>query len=480
QQGDLERLAPLYISGIGALTREAGNYNSTASAIEAVRLSVSLAKMHGGNYPTLKDLHDAVVCLLGGGELSAVSDAIARIDVGTAIGELPEGVSQTPVQDDMNRLLKQLKLEKYKSVVAQDLALDLRENRKVQSVDSVYLDLNRSIFFNRLQLLNIGFAVFRGEGSSSWGENWVLRWSPETEIEVVEATLKGETIENAAAFALKEHFEAANNIFEIAKLLHTAYICHLLSETPNGLFRLQSLCVESENFVEAAGTAFEISTILKYRDVRNIDTSPLVPVLQQVFLRAVLVMFDGANCDDEAANEYIKAIDFMHIVSQEQFEHINDALWLKKLRELSDSDNRNAKISGVATAILMERGEISDDDLKTSVQRRLSYGVPGDLAAMWFEGLSARNRYVLLSRIGIWKQLDDYLDNLDENDFRRSLVFLRRAFSAFEPREKNNITDILADLWEIDSTQIGEFLQDEFTEDEQAKLDELGDFDFDF
>ena len=480
QQGDFERLAPLYLSQIGGISREAGNYNSTASVIESVRLAKSLANMHEGTYPTLRDLHDSAVCLLGGGELSSISEAIARVDIGTAIGELPEGVSQTPVQDDMNRQLKRLNLERFKTVTAQDIELDLRENRKSQSVESAYLDLNRSVFLNRLLLLQIGFAQYQGTGPSAWSEKWILRWTPETEIELVEATLKGETVENAAAFVLKEQFEAANNILEIAKLLRRAFICHLLSEVPNGIMRLQTLCVDSVNFAEAAGTALELSKIIRYRDVRNIDTTPLIAVLQQVFLRAVLVMFDGASCDDDAANAFIQGIDAMHTVSQEQFEHINDELWLKKLRDLADSDSRNAKISGAATAVLMERNEISDEDLKISVARRLSYGVPGDLAAMWFEGLSARNRYVLLSRTNIWKQLDDYLETLDAGEFKRALVFLRRAFGSFEPREKNSIIDILADLWHIDSVEIGEFLSEELSEDEQGKLDDLNDFDFDF
>ena len=478
--GDLERLAPIYLSSLGGIARSSGNYNSTANVIEAVRLAKSLAEMHEGVFPTLSDLHDSAVCLLGGGELSAVSEAIARVDIGTAIGELPEGVSQTPVQDDMNRQLKRLRLEKYKSVVAQDIELDLRENRKVENVESARLDLNRSVFLNRLLLLGIGFAIFQGAGPSAWGEKWTLRWTPENEIEIVEATLKGDSIETAAAFVLKEQFDAADKILEIAKLMRKAFVCQLMSEVPNGLLRLQALCVEGENFAEVAFTALEISGIIKYRDVRGFDTEPLVPILQQVFLRAALVMFDGAACDDAAAGEFIQAIDAMHAVSQEQYEYINDEIWLEKLRELADSDSRNAKISGVATAILMERNEIADEDLKAEVGRRLSYGVPGDLAALWFEGLSARNRYVLLSRIGIWKQLDDYLGTLDAEEFKRALVFLRRAFSLFEPREKNNITDILADLWNINVTEIGGFLQDELSEDEQGRLDELNGFDFDF
>lgn len=477
---DMERLAPLYLSALGETMREAGSYNSTASVIEAVRLANALTAMHGGAHPTLKDLHDSAVCLMGGGELSAVSEAIARVDIGTEIGELPEGVSQTSVQDDLNRQLKRLRLEKYKSVVAQDIELDLRENRRVQSVDAAYLDLNRSIFFNRLMLLNISFAGFAAAGPSAWSERWVLKWSPEAEIEVVEATLKGETIENAAAFVLKERFDGAQNILEIAKLMRTAFTCKLLSETPNGLMRLQALCVEGQSFTDAAFTAMELANIIRFRDVRNIDPEPLIPILRQVFLRAALIMFDGASCDDEAAGAFIAAMDAMHTISQEHFENVDDAIWLKELKVLGASDNRNAKISGVATAILMERGEISDEELRSEVSRRLSYGVPGDLAALWFEGLSARNRWALLSRANIWRQLDEYIETLDSDEFKRALVFLRRAFSSFDPKEKNAVTDILADIWNIDAAGIGELLRGELTEDETARLEELNDFDFDF
>ncbi|MCL1809380.1 MAG: DUF5682 family protein [Clostridiales bacterium] len=477
---DLGRLAPLYLSSIAKIMRGSGNYNSTASAIEAVRLAKSLASLHGGEHPTLKDLHDAAVCLMGGGELSAVAEAVSRVDIGTAIGELPEGVSQTPVQDDMNRQLKALKLEKYKSTVAQDISLDLRENRAVKSTQAAFIDLQRSVFFNRLLLLGINFAAYRGSGSSTWSENWVLRWTPENEIETVEANLKGETIENAAALVLKEQFEAAGSILEIAKLIRKACICGLLAEMPGGLRRLQELCVDGENFSEAAHTAHELSSVIMYRDIRNIDTEPLVPVLQQVFLRAALVMFGGAACNGEAASGFVEAIDLMHTVSQEQFEHVNDELWLQKLRELAHSDSRNAKVSGAAAAVLMERSEITDGELKTEVSRRLSLGVPGDLAAMWFEGFSGRNRYVLLSRTSIWEQLDSYLEALDEDEFKRSLVFLRRAFSSFEPKEKNAVTDILADLWNLVPADVGEFLRDELTEEEQGKLDELNEFEFDF
>ena len=75
--------------------------------------------------------------------------------------------------------------------------------------------------------------------------------------------------------------------------------------------------------------------------------------------------------------------------------------------------------------------------------RRLSPGVPAELGAGWFEGLAGKNRYALIARLGLWRQLDDYLSGLDDETFRRALVFLRRAFADFSPTEKNDIAENL-------------------------------------
>jgi hypothetical protein len=100
------------------------------------------------------------------------------------------------------------------------------------------------------------------------------------------------------------------------------------------------------------------------------------------------------------------------------------------------------------------------------------------LGAGWFEGLSMRNRYALLSRLSLWRQLDNYMESLEEEQFHRSLVFLRRAFGSFEPREKAAIAEMMGDIWGIDADQTGEMLQRPLSEEEKGKLDELNDFDF--
>ena len=122
-----------------------------------------------------------------------MAEAFAKVDIGTDIGFVPETGSLTPVQEDMNKKLIKLKLADYKTAILKEINLDLRENRRVKSKDSAFLDLNRSIFFNKLVLLGIDFVSKKSldQANASWAEKWNLVWSPEVEIHIVESKLLG-------------------------------------------------------------------------------------------------------------------------------------------------------------------------------------------------------------------------------------------------------------------------------------------------
>ena len=482
QKDRLDDLSAIYLSKVAKVLRKQGNNASSASVIEAVRLANALTSMRSGSLPVLKDLHDAVITCFGGGELSPVAEAINMVDIGTAIGSLPEGISQTPVQEDMNQELKRLKLTTYKSAVSQELTLDLRENLKVKTKEAAFIDLNRSTFLHRLRVLNIHFAEQArvSQDSATWAEKWVLRWTPEVEIEIVEANLKGETLEIAAAFELKEQLNECTDISLAAKIIRLACECHLTNIFDNALSTLQRLLVDSNNFTETANAAHELSILIQYGDLRQFNLEPLIPILQQLFLRSSLLLIDAASCDDKAATGIAQGINVMEIISQQQYDTVDVETWQKELLNLAWRDDLNTKLSGVAFSILLEHNLATEDDCAKEVSRRLSPGIPADLGAGWFEGLSGRNRYALLSRIPLWRELDKYVEQLDDEEFFRSVVFLRRAFGRFEPNQKNSIAELLGDMWGTGEEATAEILQAELTETETEKLDELNDFDFDF
>ena len=122
---------------------------------------------------------------------------------------------------------------------------------------------------------------------------------------------------------------------------------------------------------------------------------------------------------------------------------------------------------------------IDEELLARELSRRLSPGVPADLGAGWFEGLASKNRYALIARLSLWKHLDDYLSTLDDLQFRRALVFLRRAFSGFTPAEKSDIAENLGEIWGVNQVQAAEALMGTLSQSEQESLKSLEDFDFD-
>ena len=70
----------------------------------------------------------------------------------------------------------------------------IRFKRKIkrQSEKAALMDLNRSYFFHKLRVLKISFVklIEKNQENTTWAEDWVLQWSPETEIEIVETILK--------------------------------------------------------------------------------------------------------------------------------------------------------------------------------------------------------------------------------------------------------------------------------------------------
>jgi len=478
--GGLECAASAYLVKLAAAHRKAGNIVSSAEVIEAARLAGALRQLRGGAYPCLRDLRDAAVATMGHGNFGELAVAFADTEIGKEIGFLPEGVSRTSVQEDFYRQLKQLRLERFRAAELQRLDLDLREKLNVKSQESALLDLRRSFFLHRLRVLGVHFAGLlpSRQDKANWGEYWELRWTPEIEIEVVESALLGDTIQDAASFALKERGERAAAISEAAAIFQDAFLCGMPGAAAHALTVLQALSVDAAALVDVAETADRLSLVVRYGDLRRFDAAPVAPLIKQLYLRACLTLEDACVCDGKAALAVTEAMDRLNSLPLNH-DFLDGNAWISLLERVSDRDDLNTRCSGFAMAILLERGAADEELLARELSRRLSPGVPAELGAGWFEGLASKNRYAMIARLSLWRHLSGYLDSLDEPAFRRALVFLRRAFSDFSPSEKSDIAENLGEIWGLNARQAAEALMKETTQAEQAVLAELSEFDFD-
>jgi hypothetical protein len=478
-KGGLPTLPTLFLTNVVRELRTSGTFRSTAEVIEAVRLATAMADIKN-SFPTLRDLQDSAVTLLGQGDPAVVRESLLRIEVGTAIGALAKGVSQTSIQDDFYRELSRLKLDQFKATVLRNLDLDLRENRRVKSAEAAFLDLRRSSFLHRLAVLEVPFAKklpVRQEGTT-WAESWALQWTPEAEIAIVEAVLLGETIELATAFKFKQRLEKATSISEASTVIREACECGMSASIELARQTLQRLANDSSDFTALADATYQLGLVIRYGDVRQFDAEPLKPLLEQLFLEGALTLVGASNCDLPAAKKMVVGITELNKVAVDYTSLIDEPLWIGELQKLAQADHLNPLLSGYACALLVERNLISNEELAKEVSRRLSPGIEADLGAGWFEGLAKRNRYALLTRLALWEQLDKYVASLADDEFKRALVFLRRAFGDFTAAEKRSITENLGEIWGANKDSVSEALSAELSEKEKEKLDELSGFDF--
>jgi hypothetical protein len=457
----LTRLGVRYLAEVAGRLRKAGNVRSSAEVIEAVRLANAVAALSDdATAPTLRDLRDAAVTCLGQGDGPSIARWLDDVAIGDSLGKVPPGVLRTSIQDDFYRLVEDLRLSDYLKDKEQVIKgatskewLDLREDRFARAPEAAFRDRNRSIFLHRLAALGIGFATDKtsddDRASSTYKEVWRARWTPTCEIELVENALRGDSIEIAAVRKLDEELAAITAVGAAAALARRSVECDLPDAMASALRQVQTLAVDDADFLGIAGAAVELTHLARYKDVRRVDVEPLKPLVAQLFLRALLMAPEAARCSEEAGRPVGRALAEVQQVAmlREGEAGIDVDRWTRALDAIADDELADAHVAGVACALLLERGVISDETLDRRVAKRLSPGADPGQGAGFFEGLATRNRYALLSRKTLWTTMSDFIESLDDDAFRRAVVALRRAFGKFEVGEARQIATILGEAW---------------------------------
>ncbi len=446
------------LSQVAGRLRRAGMVRSSADVIESVRLARGMASMRDAEAPTLRDLEDAAATCLGHGEPAAIARFFQDVAVGDAMGKVPPGILRTSLQDDFYASIADLRLDEYLKDKEQIIRgstrkdwLDLRPDRFSRSDDGMHRDRNRSILLHRLELLGIGFAenVTRQEDTaeSTYKERWKARWTPDCEIRLVENALRGDTIEIAAVRGLGELLDAIENVHGAAALVRRAVLCDLPDGMQEALGKVQALAVDDGDLVAVAEAALELSHLVAYKDVRAIDVAPLVPLVAQLFLRGLLLAPESCRCNEEASRKVGSALAHLHQVALLFPDALDEGRWMGTLDGIADDSFASPHAAGVACALLLERGQVTDEALDRRVSRRLCPGTNPGEGAGFFEGLASRNRYALLARKSLWVAMTAFVEALDDEDFKRAVVALRRTFGPFETSEARRIAGVLAEIW---------------------------------
>ena len=405
----------------------------SASVIEVVRLADTLAALRGLRSPGLAELNESAVSILGGGEPTVLRLVRDRLEIGDVLGKVPDEAPTVPLQRDLQALQKRLRLKPSGEI--KPLELDLRNET----------DRERSRLFHRLNVLQIAWAERKaaaGRKLGTFAETWSLRWVPEMEVSLIEASVWGNTVEAAADARARHDGAQAPDLAALTPILDRALLAELPGAVDELLGRVQERAAVGADVQHLMLALPPLARASRYGDVRRTPTGALLAVIGALFERVVVGLRPAcAGIDADAAAERLRAM----IGVQESLGILDDAAWQNDwettLRHAADDDAVHGLIRGWSCRSLFERGELSEDELDRRAGLALSPVTPALDAAAWIEGLLHGASMALLHQDGVWIALDRYIVRLTADDFQEMLPLLRRAFSGFSGPERRMMAE---------------------------------------
>jgi hypothetical protein len=427
-----DRATVRWSASAAALLRGEGLDASSASVIETVRLSESLAAMRDLPRPGLAELREAIQAVLCQGDAARVRLIRERLEIGERLGVAPAEAPTPPLQRDLEALQKALRLKP--AAESKTLELDLRGE----------LDRERSKLFHRLGIIDVpwGEQQHVGRKSGTFHENWKIAWQAEFAVALVTAAAWGNTIETAAAARLVDRGEKAADLAELARLLDLGILAGLGSAVDDLLGLLQTRAALSADAVQLMASLPPLARVARYGDVRQTPAERLAPLIDGLFER-ILIGLPGAcsSLDDDAANAMVEAMSEV----QGAVELLDNAgqrtEWHALLRSLLDREAIHGLVRGWGCRLLLEQRELSDDELHRRARRALSTANPPEQAGAWVEGVLRGSGMVLLHQDGLWLALDRWIAELSADQFQAMLPIVRRAFSGFASAERRIMGD---------------------------------------
>ena len=322
---------------------------STAHVIDAVRLADSLAALRGRPLAGLAEVDEATRAVLCEGDEVSARYVTDHLVVGERLGAVPDDVPTVPLEADLARTCRSLRIKR--EATARVVDLDLRKPH----------DLSRSRLFHRLRLLGIDWATpARGEvrNVGTFRETWSLAWRPELSVALVEAAAWGTTVA-AASSARVDRVAATAGLAELTLTLEACLRADLPESFAALLHALDEQAALDADVLHLMEALPALVRAQRYGDVRGTDASALARVGEAMVLRICTALPQAVtSLDDDGAGLLRRHLDAVHAAVT--LVDVSADRWLATLAGLVDRADVNGMLVGRMVRLLRDAGRLDD------------------------------------------------------------------------------------------------------------------------
>ncbi|MGG1534114.1 DUF5682 family protein [Brevibacillus agri] len=453
EQSPFTKSALSYLAQLVKRLREKGEIVSTADAIEAYGLisglSVLREKSEGGAY----ELQDAVLSAFTKGERTLATtqptETLRELMTGDGIGQVAPNELDVPIVRDFKETCKSLKLS---------IATTGR-NQKVLELYAKRSHREASRFFHCLQFLGTEFCV--KEAGPDWQndrfvnlvrETWRYGYSSYVEARLIEASVYGGTVKEAAAQKLEDTMKdlPQHQSHALAKWLLMAVVMGL-EKLGERLFEAVVLAVKEDgHFLSLCKTLKTLTILREQKRLFGLaDTARLAALIDEVYYQAVAKIAEQGNPNPDECQQIAEQFKFLYMASEQKQSESSREIFRDQLLTLLAGPVLPPMLEGVAAAILcnlgaFERGEISRR------ARAYMFGSPEQMlhTAAYLHGVFLVGRDFLFYEERLLADLNQMITRLDYEDFLQLVPQLRLAFAFFGPMEISLLAEKVAALFQ--------------------------------
>ncbi|MGK5733646.1 DUF5682 family protein [Streptomyces sp. URMC 124] len=436
---------------------------SSAHVIEAVRLAGSLAALRGRPLAGLTETTDAVRAVMCDGSDVPLALVRDRLVIGDVLGEVPESAPATPLQRDLSRLQRSLRLKP--EAAAREVEFDLRKDT----------DAARSRLLHRLRLLGVdwGEPVRSRAGTGTFRETWRLSWEPELAVRVAEASAWGTTVPAAATAKAQSRAVGSPALADVTALAEQCLLAELPDALPVVMRVLADRAALDADVAHLAQALPALVRSVRYGDVRRTDTAALGDVAEGLAERIFVGLPAAcAGLDADAAATMRGLVDEVHqavrllapepepapepgpapadrSAPQGEGSPGEPSLrhrWAAVLGVLAGRDGLPGGIRGRAARLLLDDGLLPDGRAARLMGLALSSGTEPARAAAWIEGFlgsGGSGGMLLVHDERLLALVDDWLTGVPAAAFTDVLPLLRRTFSAYDPGVRRTLGELV-------------------------------------
>jgi Family of unknown function (DUF5682) len=416
---------------------------SSAHVIESVRLAETLASLRGRPLAGLTEVTEATRAVLCDGDELAVRYISDHLVVGQALGSVNEGVPTVPLEADLVRTCRTLRVRREAEIRFHDL--DLRRS----------IDQARSQLFHRLRLLGLGWIVPAESGVQSQGtfrETWKSKWEPDYSVAIVEASVWGTTLVSAATARVQKIIDEGS-LVELTQAVERCLLADLSRALDGLLGTLTDKAALDADVIHLMDALPALARAQRYGDVRQTDTRALGRVSEVLVVRICAGLSTAvASLDATNAATMRRRIDDVNAaigLLAESAKHGQDSThfdvrsrWLETLATMIDRTDVHGLLLGRIVRLLLDADRLTD--VAVRLARALSAGVPAGDKAAWVDGFFTDGALLLIHDAELRHLLDEWVSQLDEVQFVDMLPLLRRTFGTFAPAERQAIAERIA------------------------------------